>query len=63
MNTVIQELVGKKVTVYSNQPGMERQDVGVLESLDGIWMKIRKSESESMYFCLYQVRLIKPFYQ
>ena len=61
MNSVLQELMGKKVSVYSNQPGGERQDVGILEAVDGIWIKIKKTETESAYFSAYQVRMIKPF--
>ena len=60
--SVLQEQVGKKVSVYSNQPGAERQDVGILESVDDTWVKIRKSETEIIYFCVYQIRLVKTFY-
>lgn len=63
MNSVLQELMGKKISVYSNQPGAERQDVGILEAVDGDWIKIKKSETESAYFCIHLVRMIKPFYQ
>ena len=62
MNSVIQELIGKKVSVYSNQPGAERQDVGILEAVDGGWVKVRKSETETVYFNVALIRLIKPFY-
>lgn len=63
MNSVLQELIGKKVSVYSNQPGAERQDVGILEAVDGIWIKLKKSENETFYFSAHQIRLIKTFYQ
>jgi hypothetical protein len=63
MNSILQEQVGKKVSVYSNQPGAERQDVGILEGYDDHFVKVRKSESEVIYFGIAQIRLIKPFYQ
>jgi len=63
MSSVLQDLIGKKVSVYSNQPGAERQDVGVLEAADSQWLRIRKSDTEVLYFSVVLVRLIKPFYQ
>jgi hypothetical protein len=62
MNSVLQELIGKKVSVYSNQPGAERQDVGILEAVEGNWIKVKKSDTESVYFSVFLVRMIKPFY-
>ena len=59
--SVLQELIGRKVTVYSIANDLERQDVGILEAVDAQVLKIRKSESETMYFCFSRVRLIKPF--
>ncbi|AIE87890.1 hypothetical protein [Fimbriimonas ginsengisoli] len=61
MNSVLQELVGKKVSVYSNQPTAERQDVGVLEAVDNYWLKIRKSETETVFFSVHLVRMVKLF--
>jgi hypothetical protein len=59
---LLRELVGRKVTVFSLQGGgSERQDVGMLEAMDATWLRLRKGETEVMYFSLYQVRLIKPF--
>lgn len=58
---LIDELVGKKVTVFSVQGGGERQDVGTLESVDDAWMRVRKSENELLYFNTFHVRLVKPF--
>lgn len=59
--SILQELIGRKVSVYSNQPGAERQDVGFLEAVDETWVKIRKSEHEVIFFCTHLVRLVKPF--
>jgi len=42
---------------------MERQDVGILEDYNETWIKVRKSESEIIYFSVHQVRMIKPFHQ
>ena len=57
----MEELIGKKVVVYSDSANGERQDIGVLESADQLWLKLRKAANELMYFCLYNVRLVKPF--
>jgi len=58
---LLTELIGKKVTVFSEQGDAERQDVVTLESTDGTWIKARKSETELMYFNFHKVRMIKPF--
>ena|GEM_PF-1043195 len=63
MNNVLKDQLGKKISVYSNSPGMERQDVGILEDYNETWIKVRKSESEIIYFSVHQVRMIKPFHQ
>jgi len=59
--TLISEMVGKKVQVFSVHGGGEIQVVGTLEAFDGTWAKIRKSENEVLYFSIYQIRLIKNF--
>jgi ferredoxin-fold anticodon binding domain-containing protein len=58
---LLSEIKGKKVTVHSLQGETERQDVGVLEDVQGQWLKLRKSNSEVLFFCIYHLRLIKPF--
>ncbi len=55
------DLLGKKVVVFSDSANGERQDIGVLEAADGQWLRLRKSGSELLYFCLYSVRVVKPF--
>jgi hypothetical protein len=57
---LLNDLVGRKVTIFSVQGQGERQDVGTLEAADNLWLRLRKGD-EVMYFCLYHVRLIKPF--
>lgn len=57
----MESLVGKKVIIYSEAAGQERQDVGVLEGIEPIWLRLRKSDTEVLYFCVYQVRVVKPF--
>ena len=58
---LMKEMLGKKVQVYSVHGGGESQVVGTLEAVDDTWIKVRKSESEVMYFCVYQIRMIKNF--
>jgi len=54
------DLIGKKVVVFSNSGQTERQDIGTLESVEDPWLKIKKG-SETLVFCLYNVRLVKQF--
>jgi len=56
-------LIGKKVTVYSRLGDTEKQDVGVLETVEGDWIRLRKAEGETMFFTIVNVRMIKPFEQ
>lgn len=58
---LINDLVGRKITIFSNQGDAERQDVGTLEATDGSWLKLRKSENEVLIFSTYHIRLVKPF--
>lgn len=58
---MLQEMVGKKVQVYSVHGAGESQVVGTLEAVSGQWIKVRKSESETMYFSVYQIRMVKNF--
>ena len=57
---MINELVGKKITVYS-KGDTERQDVGTLLAVDSQFIKLKKTEAETIYFNLSQVRAVKPF--
>lgn len=55
------ELIGKKVTVYSVSGSSEGRDIGVLEAIDGPWLRIKKADGEVLFFSTYQIRLVKPF--
>lgn len=54
-------LIGKKVVVFSDSSNGERQDIGILVGIEGIWVSIKKSEAETMHFCVYNIRLVKAF--
>ena len=56
----MQELIGKKVTVSSLVGPVEKYDIGVIESFDGTILKLKK-ETETVYFVIHSVRMIKPF--
>lgn len=56
-------LIGKKVIIYSDSASGERQDVGVLESAEGIWLCLKKNTNETLYFCVHHVRVVKLFDQ
>jgi hypothetical protein len=57
----IAELIGKKVTVYSEAADQERQDIGILQLVEGDWLKIHKENGDTLYFNFSRVRMIKPF--
>lgn len=61
MNSLIQEMIGKKVSVYSVNGEGERQDVGMLEGFDGTFIKLKKGESDLMFFPVNNIRMIKNF--
>ncbi len=58
---LINELVGQKVTIYSEQGEAERQDIGLLETSDAVWLRLRKADNEVLYFCIHRIRMIKAF--
>ena len=55
------DLIGKKVVVYSNAGGVEKQEIGTLESADSTWVKLRKTSTELLIFSVYNIRMVKPF--
>ena len=57
----ITSLTGKKVTVYSRLGETEKQDVGILEGVEHEWLILRKADGETMFFTLYNLRMVKPF--
>lgn len=56
---LIQELVGKRIRVWSRGGETTYTDDGVLDAFDGEWLRLDKGD-EKLYFALYNVRLIKP---
>jgi len=54
-------LIGRKVTVYSNAGGTEKQDVGVLEAVEMGWIRLKKSDGDTLFFTETSVRMLKPF--
>ena len=59
--TSITTLVGKKVTVYSRLGETEKQDIGILEGVEDGWLVLKKADGETMFFTLYNLRMVKPF--
>jgi hypothetical protein len=57
---LVEELIGRKVTVFTDQSGTERQDVVTLEAVDQTWLKARKGE-DITYFNIAKIRLVRPF--
>ena len=55
------ELVGRKITVYSVGAANDPSDIGTLEKIDGNWLWLRKGEREVLLFNLDRVRVVKPF--
>lgn len=60
MNSLLQDLVGKKAVVMSRGGGTDHQDMGTVEAIDDEVIKIRK-ENEVVYVMRANIRLIKPF--
>ena len=58
MNTLIQELLERRVEVRSGST--EGRDSGTLEACDERWIKLRKDSGELLYFPIANVRLVKP---
>ena len=54
------DLVGRKVTVYSVGAASEPSDIGTLEKIDGSWLWLRK-EREILVFNVDRIRMVKPF--
>ncbi len=58
MNTLLQELIGQTVKVYSEHGQGEASDVGVLQAVDDHWLRL-DTDAGVIYFCLHRVRLVK----
>lgn len=59
--SILEEQIGKKVTVFSVSSGMESKEVGTLDRVDENWIKLIKSDGEPLYFGIHVVRMVKPF--
>lgn len=59
--SLISVLIGKKVTVYSNLGDTEKQDVGIIEAAETDWVRLRKADGETMFFSVFNIRMLKPF--
>lgn len=58
---LLKELIGQKVTIFSNAGDQSVQEVVRIEAIDGDIIKVLKGDRELMYFNLKLIRLIKPF--
>lgn len=58
---LLKELIGKKVTIFSNAGDQSLQEVVRIEAVEGQIIKAQKGDRETLYFNLEWVRLIKPF--
>lgn len=59
MTSLLQELVGRQVTVYSVAGNGSASDTGVLEAFDDQWIRISRN-GDSLYFPIHHIRLVKP---
>lgn len=57
----INVLIGRKVTVYSRLGETEKQDVGIVEIVEGDWIRLKKSDGDTLFFSIANVRMLKPF--
>lgn len=61
MNETLRELIGKQVRVGTNSGSGYAQDVGILESYDHPWLKLRKNDGKVLCFSAYQIRLVELY--
>ena len=57
----MQELIGKKVTVHVNVGNSDSQHIGIIEAFEENILKLRKGESEYLYFSIFNISMIKLF--
>lgn len=60
MRFLMEELVGQRVKVWTEWGETEHTDEGTLEGFDGICLKLRKNNRETLYLTMFKVRLVKP---
>ena len=58
VENILEELLGQRVEVWTVETGIK--DAGILEAYDDQWIKVRQSHGTMLYFCIVNVRLIKP---
>lgn len=58
---LLADLIGKKVTLYTEMGSVERQEIGILTEAKGHWVKVTKENDEHIYFSVYLIRSIKQF--
>ena len=60
MRFLLEELIGQRVKVWTEFAKAEHTDEGTLEGFDGVCLKLGKDNGETLYFSLFNVRLVKP---
>ena len=60
MNESLRGLIGKQVQVTSVGASTRFTDVGILESYDHPWLRLRKSDGQVICFAVYNIRLVEP---
>ncbi len=58
LNAALDDLLGKKVRVWSNSGDDKHTDDGILEVFDYPWLRIRLDENSVMCFPVHNVRLV-----
>ncbi|RYG69318.1 hypothetical protein EON80_10020 [bacterium] len=61
MNESLKEMMGKQVRVSSISAQALYTDVGILESYDHPWLKLRKNDGKLLCFAAYQIRLVELY--
>lgn len=59
MNNALEDLVGKKVTVWSLGTQIEDTEAGVLEAYEHPFVRLRKGD-QVLVFPVYNIRVLKP---
>ncbi len=59
MNSVVNELIGKKVVMHVINGSAVAEHRGTLITTDGVWFKLQK-DHETFFFCVYNIQAIRP---
>jgi hypothetical protein len=57
MSQALTDMIGKQVRVDTSVA----RDIGILESYDHPWLRLRKSDGKILCLAVYSIRLVEPW--